>query len=457
MTNQELTPEEQNQEAYDDLIVSIEAKKQALSLLIAVCDDLNLREQIIAQYEEELQPEFRCYRVTLARGEPSLKSAINRLVQQEEYLCQGNPAIITVTGAEKLYFLKLGEARSEQEKFFGYLQWTREALRRFPFSIVLWVTNPILENLIKKAPDFWSWRSGVFRFLSQKTNLVSNQEHETIRFPFSDIELASADDNSDNPYFLPIEDLQQLIQKLESQGAKNSRWATLYSRLGDIYKRRLDCGEAQDSQLEQDLGIQYYYKAAELQRELGLDTELLINLSHLAELYYSQKRYHEAEQLFQQVLELTKRLLGEDHPDVATSLSRLASLYYTQGRYGAAEPLYQQALELRKRLLGNEHPSVIISLNELALLYQCQGRNQEAESLYQQALELTKHLQGEEYPSVAVTLSNLAGFYHSIGRYREAIPLYEQALEVCERLWGHNHSYTIAIRQNFEQLGAVMS
>jgi hypothetical protein len=81
-----------------------------------------LRIGIIAQYEAELQPNFRTYRVTLPRGEPSLKSALYQLVEREEYLSQGGQAVITVTGVEQLYFLKLGKERSEQEIFFGYLQ-----------------------------------------------------------------------------------------------------------------------------------------------------------------------------------------------------------------------------------------------------------------------------------------------------------------------------------------------
>ena len=162
--NQKINSDEPNQDAYDDLIVSIEAGEGKLNLLICVCNRVAFCHQIIERYETELEPRFRTYRATLDPKEPNLKAAIQQLVEKSEYLQQHQPAVITVTGTEKLFFLRLGEEQSAQEKFFGYLQWTREGLREFPFTIILWVTHQLMVNLIKKAPDFWSWRNGVFRF-----------------------------------------------------------------------------------------------------------------------------------------------------------------------------------------------------------------------------------------------------------------------------------------------------
>ena len=102
-------------------------------------------------------------------------------------------------------------------------------------------------------------------------------------------------------------------------------------------------------------------------------------------LYYSQGRYGEAEPLYQEALAMRKRLLGDEHPDVATSLNNLALLYNNQGRYGEAEPLYQEALAMWKRLLGDGHPDVASSLNNLGCLYWEQGRYGEADLLYQEA------------------------------------------------------------------------
>ena len=104
----------------------------------------------------------------------------------------------------------------------------------------------------------------------------------------------------------------------------------------------------------------------------------------------------------EQALETRNKLLGAEHPDVASSLNDLALLYYSQRRYTVAEPFLKQALETRQKLLGTEHPSVASSLNNLALLYKSQGKYKEAKSLYQQALEMRKKLLGAELRSSLV-------------------------------------------------------
>jgi hypothetical protein len=62
--------------------------------------------------------------------------------------------------------------------------------------------------------------------------------------------------------------------------------------------------------------------------------------------------------------------LGADHPNVASSLNNLANLYYVQMRYGEAEPLYMRALAIAEVSLGEEHPETKIYRNNLQLLRQ---------------------------------------------------------------------------------------
>ncbi len=151
-------------EAYEDLLVTIEASQGMFSVLIAVCDNGQFRDELIARLQAELQPDIRCYRISLIRGEPSLKMTILQKTQTDDYLRQGGRSVVMVTGAEQLDSVQSGEEKSEQDIFFGYLQWTREALPQFEFPIVLWVTTELSTQIGQKAPDFWGWCKGAFRF-----------------------------------------------------------------------------------------------------------------------------------------------------------------------------------------------------------------------------------------------------------------------------------------------------
>jgi tetratricopeptide (TPR) repeat protein len=443
-------PDVQNQQVYEDLLVAVEASAGTLSLFIAVCDNDELRNQTILRYENELQPAIRPYRLTLARGEPSLRLAISQLVRSDEYLSQGGRAVLTVTGTEQLSFLHLGKERSEQEIFFGYLQWTREGLREFPYPIILWVTNQLLANLSKKAPDFWSWRKDVFRFTSKQTSSVARSE---IPFIFSTLEkFELLDQEKEDGEFLPLEDLKTLIQKIEEQRPKDPLLGNLYDQMGKIYAGRVERGESSVYQAEIAQAIEYFHKAANSYKACGDEVDLASIFNSLAGLYRDQGKYDQAEPLLVQALEINKRLFGEEHPEVGNSLNNLALLYKSQGKYEKAELLYVQALELFKRLVGGENSNVAQILSNLAILYGSQGKYEKVESLLLQALELFKRLFGEEHPEVANSLNSLAGLYHSQSKYEQAEPLFLQALEMRKRLLGKDHRDVVNSLNNLASL-----
>ena len=53
---------------------------------------------------------------------------------------------------------------------------------------------------------------------------------------------------------------------------------------------------------------------------------------------------------------MRKRLLGDNHPDVASSLKNLVHLYDSQGGCSEAEPLYREAINIATQVLGDNHP-----------------------------------------------------------------------------------------------------
>ena len=428
----------ENQEEYEELLVSIEAGTRTLNLLIAVCDHNAYRNQLITQYEQELASDIRSYRITLDQEEPSLKAALNNLTTGEEYLRQGGKAVVTVTGAEKLYFMRLGERRSQQEIFAGYLQWTREGLRNFPHSIVLWVTSQIEELMVYKAPDFWSWRKGVFHFISKKTAAVSQEEFLAFKPEFEE---QLPDNNNDKPSLLPLQDLQELIQRREeTKGLKDPGLTSLYESIGRIYKSRAKEGKAENYQQEKERAIIYFQKAVDLRKELGRSNGLESTLSNLASLYEARGNYSEAEALYEESLELRKQFFGEENIEIAMALIDLAGVYHNQALYEKAISFYNQALAIQKQCLGEESPAIATTFNYLAGTYHAGGTQDKAKELYQQALDLRKKVLGEEHPDVANSLSNLGLLYYEQGNYGQAEPLLLQSLQLKKKLFlGEDH------------------
>jgi tetratricopeptide (TPR) repeat protein len=157
----------------------------------------------------------------------------------------------------------------------------------------------------------------------------------------------------------------------------------------------------------------------------------------------SDGRWKEAEELFVQVMETRKRVLGEEHPDTLTSMANLASTYRNQGRWKEAEELEVQVMETFKRVLGEEHPSTLTSMANLASTFWNQGRWKEAEELEVQVMETRKRMLGEEHPDTLTSMANLALTYMNQGRWKEAEELEVQVMETRKRVLREEHLDTL--------------
>ncbi|MDB9423999.1 tetratricopeptide repeat protein [Microcystis aeruginosa CS-564/01] len=391
MNNETSSIIDQNEREYEGLIVSLDANQERLNILICVCDQEKLREEIIDRYSKELEPVIPCYRIDLDQKEPSLRAAIASLVSRKPELLQSKNAVITTTGVEKLHSISRSERvatewqreKSELDKFFGYLQWTREGLREFPYSIVLWVTSTVEVNLRKKSPDFWSWRKGVFRFISPPSNFLPCQEFLPILQSFDEITI-----DKDIPS-ISKEDLLELIEQIEvNKGKKEPRLASLYASLAKIYNLRLSNLQLSDYRQEQELAIEYYQKAIDLQKELNLELDLVASLDSLAGIYYSLGEYQKAIEFYQQSLAIFQRI--GDRWGEAKSYRGLGNVYYSLGEYQKAIEFYQQSLEIFQEMeyiIGEPK-----TLFNLGLTYYKLDRISEAKEAYLQARELYQAL-----------------------------------------------------------------
>ena len=151
---------------------------------------------------------------------------------------------------------------------------------------------------------------------------------------------------------------------------------------------------------------------------------------------------------FTQSIEISKSLLGTDHPSVAEKLNNLAIFYYQGMWFRKAQALCKQSIDIQERSLGEDHPELAESLNTLGLVYLAQGLNNKAEAIFLQALDIKRRALGQEHPELATYLNNLGILYIAQGKYLEAESILEKSRELAIYKLGVTHPTTALCLQN---------
>jgi tetratricopeptide (TPR) repeat protein len=215
------------------LLQSIEASYGELNLLICICDNPYYRDEIIGEYEAELTAKgVKCDRVQIDRDRPSLKQS---LLDRYPHENSDRPEIVTVLGIDGLLNISREQDvesattvnRSAQAQFFFSTQWTREALREFRFPVILWITEAIAGELSRQAPDFWSWRGGVFEFVRL---LVAANGDFDLRGLTIDLDDSDTSKSSANP-----EAIKAQIDRILATDPDSPLLRSLYLSLGIAY------------------------------------------------------------------------------------------------------------------------------------------------------------------------------------------------------------------------------
>jgi tetratricopeptide (TPR) repeat protein len=411
-----------NEKAYESLISLIENNQNLMSLIIVSCDDLTLRQEIIGRYEREARLEnIQAKRIVLGT-EPSLKAGLVKLALPAEAR-----VVVTVTGSEWLLRVKTraSDAQSDLQKFFGYLQWTREGLREFQYPVVLWITSTILVEMSRKAPDFWSWRKAVLRFTSEAENPVLPVEREYSLAPAAEVFASVRVDRDHDDFIPPPAEILSEISQLTARDPGSANLATLYAKLAEIYTKRIARGEATDLEEEKQQAIDAFEEAIDRYRVLNKKSALANTLNKFGVfLDKNISRYKEAINFHQQSLEI-QREIG-DKCGEADSLGNLGNAYDSLGEYQRAIDFHQQSLEIQREI--GDKCGEASSLNNLGNVCRKLGEYQRAIDFHQQSLEIKCEIGNRS--GEAASLGNLGNAYDLLGEYQRAIDFYQQSLEI---------------------------
>ena len=179
--------------------------------------------------------------------------------------------------------------------------------------------------------------------------------------------------------------------------------------------------------------------AAQLASRLGLRVAILAG---------AQGAYSGARRVEERVVDVCRRLLGQEHPDTLTSMNNLAATLLAQGDVAGARRMQEQVVEASTRVKGEDQPHTLTSMNNLAETLRAQGDLPGALRMHERVLEVRKRVLGEEDPDTLASMNNLALTQRDLGDLTGARRTQEQVLGVIRRVLGEEHQYTLMSMDN---------
>lgn len=165
-----------NQETYQQLrlILGLNLRRQ---LLLAVCDDAELQQQLANRLAQDLitGPNLEIgsdvgsnpiVTIWLSQREPDLVKQIASWLQQHSRRAQRGLPTFQVLGIDQL----IRQSATRQKQFLLSLTRLEPLLARLDMRLLLWIPRPWLNQIRRSVPTVWRLRSGVFDFVGEPTS-----------------------------------------------------------------------------------------------------------------------------------------------------------------------------------------------------------------------------------------------------------------------------------------------
>lgn len=224
--------------------------------------------------------------------------------------------------------------------------------------------------------------------------------------------------------------------------------------------------------------------------------ELAASLEQMAWLRFLSSDYAAAEEHFREALELRRRLLGRDSPQVAATLNslgmvlgerlqstdarrsaeiedlhrealaifekaegpdglgvaychfRLAKLMKDRGEPAEAEQLIRESVRINILRRGEAHPETAMARRLLALILVDRGELDEAEEILGRALEAQRQTLPTDHPDILLTLNDLGLVHERRGHLAAAAKRFREALDAYVAVYGEAHAHTAVVMSN---------
>ncbi|MBD2501129.1 tetratricopeptide repeat protein [Anabaena azotica] len=398
-----------NERALTRLAWTIEASTGQFSLILAHCNYAHLRAELVERLQAICAINIRV--IKLQESARTLYTTIREELREEQ------PQALMVLGLESV--------RDIEQVLISANHVREEFRKNFHFPLVLWVTDEIVEKLIRLAPDFESWTTTTDFAIATDT-LIAELKQRVNNLFAKLFELGAEQFLTSEPIFSPGYRQETLIAWQELQCREQvidpelQAGVDLYLGRNDYLRNRIEPA------------IKYYQKSLDfwqqtnqLERQGILLFHIGLCFSGLAEEYGTKKCFcwTEARHYFQKGIECFEQ--GERKDLVAKFINKLGEVLKNLEAWDDLQNLAQYSLELQTKY--DHSIQLARAYGFLAEVALAKSQWTDTQKFAQTALEIANQVTFKQQRNQSLYLLLLAEAQQNLGQNLEAIVNLEKA------------------------------
>ena len=215
-------------------------------------------------------------------------------------------------------------------------------------------------------------------------------------------------------------------------------------QLASIHRRRLNFVRARELY---DEIMEIFYDV-----RIGACEELADTHTEYAELLCASDDHLEGRVLYEQALQIYRKLYGDISTKVAEVLIATGSSYLDINFYEDAYPFFEDAIVVCSEVFGKESAQLADCYSSMGQVLQGLDEYAEAQIAYENALKLYRRNFGHFNENVAKVLNNMGALMDDLGDFDQAKFLYDQSLGILKSVHGHLHPQVLATLENYVPL-----
>lgn len=404
---------QQNQDAFKRLVAFVQVA-EGLTIGIVEANFARDLDALLVALQEHPDCETFQFEV-LTFADPNLKSLRNAILEALPTLDPEirKKRVVVVRGLEHSIGM-LGDYPPMVQD----LNFIRDDLvASLPYPLLLCLPDYAITRLARYAPDFWAWKSGVFRFKSS----YASQEYAFKR-TLNSAQIQGSLDLSEKQTRINL--LQRLLMEDQPSGHQDSI-GNLKNRLMILY----ELGVLYHTQGEIDKA----YKTLNTALALTTDKDDLISgkatiLHELGNLCTNQGKNNQAFSFYKESLNLNEQ--NANLQGKAATLHCMAILYARQGDVDEAFSLYEKSLDIEEKI--GDVQGKAATLHQMADIYASQGLGDKAFSLFQESLNIEEKI--GDVQGKAATLAMMGQLFIAYGDFATARTHLKESLEILRHL-----------------------